>query len=146
MTTRTRNEVIRGGKFVLAPYTPQEGDSAPRERTRLARPNMVHDAALVKALFENFTLWREAHGQRERYLSLRELGETLETLAPKVREVFAAVGIAPESLSIENAEKHEAHRGEVRITIPQQVFSERTQQMKYLLRQVSRAEEVGRAC
>jgi hypothetical protein len=144
MTSHSRATIIRAGKFVLAPHIPQEGDIAPRERTRLTRAKPAHDAALVKALFEDLALWREERGMRVRYLSLRELDETLETIAPKVMEVFAAIGIAPESLSVENAEKQEAHRGEVRMMMPEQAFNERTQQMKHLLREVSRGEEMRR--
>jgi hypothetical protein len=144
MTTRPRTLVIRGGKLVFAPREPQQGDSAPRERTRLTQTKPALDVALAVALFEDLALWREECGMRVRHLPLRPLGETLETITPKVREMFTAVGIAPEALAVENAEKHEAHRGEVRIMIPEQEFSQHTQRMKQMLHDARRSEEVGR--
>lgn len=102
-----------------------------------------HDIALLSALFDDLSRWHEANGKRVCYLSLQPMGENMSTITPKVRSIFATLNIPPESLTVKDAEVQEAHRGEVHVAMPAQLFDQYALRMKEMLRDVKRAQGAG---
>ena len=113
--------------------------------TEVSEPK--HNIALVEALFDDLSRWHEANGKRVCYLSLHQMGESMSTITPKVMSIFATLfatlRIPPGLLTVKDAEVQEAHRGEVHVAMPAELFDQYAQRMKELLRDVKRAQGAG---
>jgi hypothetical protein len=128
--TKAGQKVIQMGQLV--PIEPAKGDAVMQ---RGNRPRVQHDVALAQKLLSDLGRWKIVGDSRVLYLKAQEFGDA-EALCAPIHAMLGEAGVQPESVRVERSAPEEKFRGEVRVVIAAEVFSNHSARMKAVLQQV----------
>jgi hypothetical protein len=128
--TKAGQKVIQKGHLVQ--MQPATGDTVV---VRSLRPSVLHNAVLAEKLLGDLARWHIVGDCRVLYLKVQEFGDA-EALRAPIHAMLGEAGLLPESVRVERSAPEEKFRGEVRVAIAAEVFSNHSARMKAVLQQV----------